>query len=108
VKAVGVTGYSYIRAPHIFLNRGTAWSKSGPGLEYSRNSNDVEGKRERNADKPSEPVSRVADKDVVVRRSTLKCKQHADAVTQLVDLVGHCGVTLMCQQRCAHATDKCS
>ena len=34
----GVTGYSYIRGPTFFLNRGPAWSKSGPdpGTAYTR------------------------------------------------------------------------
>ena len=31
VKAVGGEGYSYKGAPHFFLNRGPARSKSGPG-----------------------------------------------------------------------------
>jgi len=36
VKAVGgdVTGYSFIMGPHIFLNRGPAWSESGPAQKY--------------------------------------------------------------------------
>jgi len=40
VKAVGgggVTGYSYIRGSHFFLNRGPAWSKFGPGCYYTHN-----------------------------------------------------------------------
>jgi len=33
----GVTGYSYIRGSHFFLNKGPAWSKFGPGCYYTHN-----------------------------------------------------------------------